>query len=179
MEKSRFLKWVLAGGIVIVLNLFFNYSIALVYDNPNYDTFCPRAQVTKAIETQEECVAVGGAWTEHAVFDRGPIVSPETPQPKGWCDEDFTCRQGYEDARSAYEQNVFIILIVLGVLSIVVSFAVTPYEAVSLGLSLGGVLSFIIGSTRYWDSAPDIIKVAILAVALGALIWLGIKKVRD
>ena len=51
-------------------------------------------------------------------------------------------------------------------------------EAVSLGLSLGGVLSFVIGTIGYWSDLSDVLRVVVLGIALVALIYLGIKKVR-
>jgi hypothetical protein len=50
---------------------------------------------------------------------------------------------------------------------------------ISVALSLGGVLSFIIASMRYWTSADDLIKVIILAIALAILIWVAVKKFKN
>jgi uncharacterized membrane protein len=41
------------------------------------------------------------------------------------------------------------------------------------------VLTFIVASMRYWSLAEDWLHLVILALALGALIWLGIKKFQD
>jgi len=53
------------------------------------------------------------------------------------------------------------------------------YSAVAAGLSFGGVLSLVIASMRYWSSAHDATRLIILAVALGALIWIGIRKFKE
>ena len=67
---------------------------------------------------------------------------------------------------------------ILGVASLVAGIFISA-TSVSIGLSLGGVLSLIIGSIRYWSDMDDILRVIMLGVALLALIWVGIKKLKD
>jgi len=71
---------------------------------------------------------------------------------------------------------VFVILIALGVLSVIGGFVFAGFEVVGIALSLGGVLTFVIASMRYWSSAEDWARLLILTVALVALIWLGVRK---
>ena len=174
--QSKVLKWSLIIGIVIVLNLFFNYTLSLVYKHPIYENFCPNtAQVIEPIETKEECVALGGQWN-------GNVYYPE-PKPKmapdGYCDPQFTCRNNYDAAQKVYDRNVFITLVVLGALSVAAGSFFVLNTVIGYALSLGGVLSFIIASIRYWGSANDGIKVIILAIALGILAWVAIKKFKN
>ncbi len=177
MKNIHILKWVLVIAIVVVLNLFFNFAIKLAYDAPEWDKFCPQQQVTITPDTQDKCVAVGGAWTEN-VAPAKPVIAGETV-PKGWCDPNFTCQKKYQTALELYNRNVFIILILAGLISLVIGFFLNAISSVSLGLSLGGVLSFIIGTIRYWSNMDDYLRVIILGLALVALIWLGVKKIRD
>jgi hypothetical protein len=176
--RSHFLKWVLAAGIVIVLNMLFNYTIQLFYESPDWQNYCPQEQVTVTPTTQEMCVAEGGAWTQNT-YPEPKSVDINGGPVTGYCDINFTCAKEYSTAQESYNLNVFIILVMLGVLAVGASFFVKEYEAVSLGLSLGGVVSFIIGSIRYWTSAPSIVKVLILAAALAVLVYLGIKKINE
>lgn len=179
MKNINILKWALVLGIVIVLNLFINFSIALVYDQPQWDKFCPQQQVTVPPTTQEACVAAGGAWTENTAFDPTRPTPGGVKEVRGYCDPNFTCQKEYTDATSVYNRNVFVILVVAGVISLAVGFFLNAYTAVSLGLSFGGVLSFVIGSVRYWSDMDDYLRVIILGLALAALIWLGVKKIKD
>lgn len=41
-NQSKILKWSLILGIVIVTNLFINYSVSLVLTEPSYNDFCPQ-----------------------------------------------------------------------------------------------------------------------------------------
>ena len=176
------LKWLLVIGITIVLNLFFNYAIKVAYNEPKYDSFCPQKQVTVEPQNQNACLAEGGAWTEYnkPINVNTSVTKPEIiSQQTGYCDLTFTCRQGYENASSVYNRNVFIVLVILGVLSLVVAFFVSNISAVSLGLSFGGVLSLIIASMRYWSDMNDYLRLITLGLALVILVVLGIKKIRD
>ena len=177
-EKNSALKWILVIGIMVVLNLFFNYSIELIYDSPQWDTYCLQSQVTIQPRTQEDCVAQGGGWTDDGT--RREIGGEATPKAlTGYCDLNYTCGKTFEAVNSVYSRNVFTILVILGILSLVAGFFISGAEAVSLGLSLGGVLSFIIGSIRYWSNMDDYLRVIVLGLTLGILIWLGIKKLQD
>jgi len=184
----KILKWVLVAAIIIVLNLFFNYTAALVYDEPLQDTFCKREQVTIPPETQEQCLATGGGWTATTSYDKEnfyksqsvvrPAPAGDLKAPEGYCDLDYTCRQSLESATKVYNRDIFVILVVAGIISLLIGFFI-KYQVVSIGLSLGGILSLIIASMRYWSYMDDWLRVAVLAVALCILIWLGIKKIRE
>ena len=164
-------------GIMIVLNLFFNYALSLAYKSPEYNNFCPVEQVVTVPDNQGECVAKGGQWTENAYY--GKPVPAGVIEPRGYCDLQFTCRQEFETANKTYQRNVFVVLVVLGALSVLVGNMFARNEVISSGLSLAGVLSFLIASIRYWSSANDLIRVIILAIALGLLFWVAMKKFKN
>jgi hypothetical protein len=53
-SQSKLLKWSLILGIVIVTNLFVNYSISLVYNQPQYSDFCTQTYApTPASEAEQ------------------------------------------------------------------------------------------------------------------------------
>ncbi|OJI08055.1 MAG: hypothetical protein COX02_01390 [Candidatus Vogelbacteria bacterium CG22_combo_CG10-13_8_21_14_all_37_9] len=184
MKNPLILRWALIIAIVIVLNLFFNFSLQLVYQEPQYQDFCKNEQVKVVPQDQKQCVAGGGAWTEDQSYNKNlrmPVpVEISTPRTTGYCDPNFTCQKKYDEARKSYDRNAFIVLIVLGAVSVGIGFALTNSAVVvSSGLSLGGLLSFIIASIRYWSILNDYWRVIILALALAFLIWLGVKKFQD
>lgn len=185
-QRSKVLHWILTLAIVVVLNLFFAVAIHLVYKEPAYDTFCAANRVPQLIETKEACEApvVGGQWTPNDARNGvapAKIAAPETKPavPSGYCDVNYTCGKNFQTAQSLYNRNVFIILVVLGVLSLAAGYVLTASSAVALGLSLGGLVALIIASVRYWSDMDDYLRLIILALALAALIWFGIKKFRD
>jgi hypothetical protein len=175
--QSKVLKWALIIGIVIVLNLFFNYALSLAYKSPEYETFCPNtSQVVEYIDNQEKCITAGGQWNENTPYAQ-PVM--EKGAIKGYCDQQFTCRNTFEAAQKVYDRNVFITLVLLGAICVAVGSFLTGNMLISAALSLAGVLSFIVASIRYWTSADDLIKVIILGIALAILIWVAIKKFKN
>jgi len=179
-KAPRFFKWVLALAIVIVLNLFFAVAVRVLYEEPMHEDFCNAARITAPLDTKEMCEAVeiGGEWQ----YSTGPrAVKPVIGEviADGWCNADFTCWKEYDDALAFYNRNAFVILVILGLVSIGIGYMFAASASVSLGLSLGGVVSLIIASVRYWSHMDEYLHLVILAVALILLIWFGIKKFRD
>lgn len=175
---NSFLKWSLIVGIVVVLNLFFNVSLSLIYQEPQYEKFCKTEQVVPRVDKQDECVAAGGQWSEF-VPEKRPLPDGSSVFVEGYCNQNFTCEREFRGALGDYNRNVFVTLVVLGVLSVLAGFLTGSFsQALSTALSFGGVLSFIIASIRYWQYAESYIQVIILGAALLALIAIAVKKFR-
>ncbi len=179
--QSRIGKWSVIIGIVIVLNLFFNYALSLVYKQPLYGDYCPMIQVVNMPQTEGECVYEGGQWTNDPSYANmyAPNPVPAGISKTGYCNLDYTCSDNFNKTTETYNRNVFIILVVLGAISVALGNFFAGNAVISSGLSMAGVLSFIIASTRYWSSANDAIRVVILAIALGLLFWIAYKKFKN
>lgn len=177
--QSKVLKWGLIIGIIIVLNLFFNYSLSLIYKTPEYVDFCPTSQVVTIPDNQNVCVNKGGQWTNNSYYGKTVPVQIGEKQPTGYCDLEYTCRTNFDTANKTYNRNIFVFLVILGALSVLLGNFFKGNDVVSNGFALGGVLSFVIASMRYWGDADNIIKVIILAIALGLLIWIAMKKFKN
>src|SRR6185369_7009050 len=173
-KKSSFIKWALILSIAIVINLFVTYVVQVLYPMPDFTKFCPEKQVNRVIDTEEQCVSVGGQWNENDM--KG---SPTAPQPDGFCDATFTCQKQFTESTSMYNRNVFVVFIVAGIALLLGSVFLSGAEAVSLGLSFGGVLALIVGSVRYWSDMNDFLRVILLGIALAGLIYVAWKKFHD
>lgn len=171
-KQSNFVKVSIIIAIVIVMNMFFNYAVSLVYKEPVMDNYIKPAQVVESITTKDKCIGVGGQWSENAI--PSPVVKGQT-EVQGYCNENYTKQLNYDAARKVYEKKVFITLISLGVISLIAGGFIS-ISILSIAFAWGGVLSLIIASMRYWSQADNLAKVIILALALGILIWLAIKK---
>ena len=171
-KQSNFVKISIIIAIVIVMNMFFNYAVSLVYKEPVFDAYVKPTQVVETIKTKDQCISVGGQWSENAY--PSPDLKGKT-EVQGYCNENYTKQLNYDAARKVYEKKVFITLIVLGILSLIAGGFVT-ISILSIAFAWGGVLSLIIASMRYWSQADNLAKVVILALALGILIWLAVKK---
>jgi hypothetical protein len=175
-KYSSIIKWSLVIGIVIVINLFFNYTLSLIYKAPKYDKFCKAEQVVEAINTKDICLEKGGQWNEN--YYGKPSMVGETI-PAGYCDLQFTCNTKYQDAYEVYERNVFVTLVILGIILVAGSFALSFNWILSVASSMGGILSIVISSMRYWSVADNWLRVGILFLALIALIYFSVRKFKD
>ncbi len=169
-KKFRFIHVAIIVAIVIVLNLFSNYAVSLIYQEPAYESYVKPAQVVENITTKDKCISVGGQWSENAY----PTEKGAT-KIEGYCNPNYTKDLDFQKDRASYEKKVFITLIVFGVLLLVLAGFMTV-QILSVSFAWGGVLSLIIASMRYWSLADRVAKVAILALALALLIWLAVKK---
>lgn len=181
LNGARFAKFAFTLAVVIVLNLFYVYAVGLVYEEPKYETFCLQKQVMVVPQTKDECVAEGGQWTED------PYLQKPTPRPvienapvvPGYCNVQFTCSRNYDDTRKVYERNFFIALVILGVATLLGSFALSAYGTLMAGLSFGGVMTLVVASIRYWSNMDDYLRVIVLGIALAALIYVGARWFKD
>ena len=180
MSKLHTIKAIaLAASIVIVLNLFINMGVKTFYPGPEFEDFCSEVE-GKVFNNQTSCEAVGGNWvlvgeSIDGRFERPVPFGVEDRKP--YCDPYKSCRADHQDARSLYDRNVFIILIIAGLVSLGVGYGISAAAAVSSGLVFGGVLSFIIGTMRYWSNMDDYLRFIVLGLALVVLIWIGYRKV--
>ena len=175
----KFVRWAVVLGIVIVLNVFFAVCVSLALPAPKYETYCPSMQVMPAYDTQASCTAVGGQWTDTPAADKIAPQPITTPQLRGYCDPQYTCRQSFTTANDEHARNAFIAYVVLGVIALIAGVLPIGSSIVSSGLSFGGVVTLIIGSVQYWGSADNWIRLAISAVALLALLYIGWKRFKD
>jgi hypothetical protein len=173
MKENKILKWALILSIVIVANLFFNYALSLVLNSPEYKTYCPFEKTSQVIENKQQCEEANGIWNP------GQQVYEKTVTPIGYCDLTSKCDNAFQEAQKAYEQKVFIALVVIGVLILVASFFIKSSTVLVSAFALTAVVDFIVASIRYWQYSDKILKVSILFIALVTLIYLAIKKFRD
>lgn len=173
IQSSKLIKWAVAIAIVIVTNLFFHYVIALFYQEPKFETFCPINNMQ--YQNAESCVNAGGQWTNNYYAPAEITKAIKDGQPLGWCDPNFTCQKEYDDTHSVYNRNVFLVLVILSIVVLAVG-AFLSIDVLSMGFSWAGVVSLIIASMMYWSDANNFLKVVILGLALSALVWLSVKK---
>jgi hypothetical protein len=185
---------ILAVAIAIIFALFIGFGISVFYPAPDWDDFCDNdMRIPKA--TQQECENAGGKWN---VYEEKPLpvdsnqmsctkigddgetftlrCSEIDTEPKnGYCDEDFYCRQDYDEQRESYDRVVFIVTLILGIITILISVWLA-LTSVSTGLMAGGIITIIYGVIRYWEHSTDVLRFILLGIALAILIWLGYKK---
>jgi|CXWL01.1.fsa_nt_gi hypothetical protein len=171
----KFVRWALLIGIVIALNLFFVAVQSMIVAEPKYEDYCPATQ--QDVLTEESCVAQDGIWVGTQSDSRTPGVTK--PNQEGYCDFYQKCQPIYDAAREEHDMFAFALMVGFGVLALIVGVIPMGSSIVSSGLSYGGVLALIIAAGGYWNEAGQLLRLAISLVALGALLYLGIKRFKD
>jgi hypothetical protein len=175
-QGPRFVRWAVLLGIVIALNIFLLVGRSLILPEPQFTTFCPITNSAVDPQTSTACVAIGGAWTS---TPSAPASVKGVPVPQGYCNVNAKCQKQYNTAHEQWALYAFIFGIGFGVLAIIVGVLPLGSSIVSAGLSYGGVLSFIIASAEYWTDAGSFLQFGISFIALGTLIYIGIKRFHD
>jgi hypothetical protein len=177
-KSNKFVHVALIVGLVIVINLFINYALSFIYKEPVYENYFSQPQVVKSYDNQADCVNNGGQWTENASYQIDQKTEYSKDVSRGYCNAEYTTRLNYDTKVKSYELNVFITLMVLGILMMI--FGITYSHAVlSPAFTWAGVLSYNVASMRYWSSATSGVRVIILGLALVVLIWVALKKFGD
>ena len=197
---SRFKSVLLAIAIAIVFVFFVGFGIASFYKAPKYEDFCVQREFKEVI-TKEKCELENGKWTGYdrhipkpvAAMDSNQLLCSkisdvgknitlscetlEQMQQSGYCDLEFYCRENFDKDREKYNRNVFITATGIGIIILIVGFAL-KMASVSAGLMGGGVLTILYGIIRYWTDLPDYGRFIILGIILAILIWLGYRRIK-
>lgn len=171
----KFVRWAVMLGIVIALNLVFFAAREIVIPQPNYEDYCPT--VLQPAATEEGCTAQNGVWV--ATPDDARVTAVVKPSPGGYCDLYQTCQPLYEEASKKHEMYAFALMVGLGVLALIIGVLPIGSSIVSTGLSYGGVLALIFGAIGYWDQAGSLLRLLMSVIALGALLFIGIRRFKD
>lgn len=166
----------LALSIIIVLNLFFSYGIRTFYKQPVFDDYCGE-QLRGSYTSKDACEAVGGRWYP----DGGPKYYPGgvPVEPSAYCDATATCQERFQEVDTVYKRNVFIAMVLLGLVAIIASLTIVTVGAVSTGLLYGGVVALFIGAIQYWSNMDEYLRFVILGITLAVLIVVGYKRLAD
>ena len=175
-RHPKFVRWAVVLGIVIVLNVFFLVVRALVLPSPDYSAYCPVTNAPPAT-TAAACDAQGGVWTEYDAAQMNDAAAPKTPT--GYCDLYSACQPAFEAAQSTYEMYAFALMVALGVIALIIGVFPIGSSTVSSGLSFGGVLALVIASAMYWGEAGNWLRLLISVIALGVLLYIGLKRFKD
>ncbi len=181
---SNVKKWVLAFAIAIVLNLFINYGISVFYKAPQYSDFCkdfgggpypvkpypypPEQNVCKNVEANQELQNSCNEQKGYVAYKYNATGCPT----EAYCE---MCQARFNDVNNRRSSNVFVMLVVFGVVAIIAG-VLLKAESVANGFLVGGILSLIIAAIRNWGQLQDVFKLGILGVVLALLIWVGHKK---
>jgi hypothetical protein len=182
---ANFQKWVLAIAIAVVFNIFINYGTNLFYTAPVYTDYCPN-QGNSAYSILEKMGQTGLQQNNCITSTVSQEIQNNCSKQKGFIAYRYnesgcatqayceTCDRDFSNVNEARNSNIFIILLIAGIIAVFFGLIVKA-DAVSTGLLLGGLVSLIIAAIR-WGQLHNFAKLAIIGAVFIVLIWLGYKK---
>ena len=124
--------------LTIIIVSLVNVGLSIFLESPDYSKYCVY-KTQEIIETQTRCEEVGGQWNSEGVtyIEKSPGASAPIT---GYCDRDFTCRKGYEEAQKSYNQIRYYIFAIFGLALLLAGIYSIIHTVQYTGLATGGIL---------------------------------------
>lgn len=180
-------KRFLAAGIAIIFVIFIGYALYVFYPPPKYydeepntcyEDFACHAMFDTCYNETAQLEETQG---KPLRYDNSCYQEIEASAAYKECQRNLdTCQENYQSTTQGYKhaRASFIILILIGLSGIGASMFIR-LDAVSSGILGGGILTIIwslMYTTQYWLLASKYVKLFLIAIVLGLLIYLGIRK---
>jgi hypothetical protein len=159
----------LALAIAIVLVLFIAVGIDTFYKSP--ENPCNRIYETQPKAFISNCELLQEPNKTNCFIEQQKFYENQSIESQ-------KCYNEFQPIENLYKRNVFIILIIIGVLTIILGLFLKQVPAVYLGLMLGGLVNILEGIIRYWSQMNEYLRFIILGALLVILIWISYKKLR-
>ncbi len=174
MKNNSSGGWKVFYGIALAIMLFgmFNFGTYVFYENPDYQTYCGDYNSRPVYNDKITCEANDGKWTDN---NYGVAPKP-VDAPIGYCDQDFTCRQEYEEAQKAHNDTVFYIYVIAGLIAAVIGLfiASSTFQITGFGAGVAFIIEGILRNLN--NKIPAFIAGAVAFLIIAFFIW---KKTRD
>ena len=139
-------------GIALALILFglFNLGVYTFYPDPDYSDFCDNYRIPRDIKNETEMIIDEIKYEE--------------------------CGQDYDDARDAYNNKIFYVFVIAGLILAVVGLFITylPFQIVGIGTGTALIIEGIVRNIE--NKIPAFIAGVIVFGILAYFVW---KKVKD
>ncbi len=159
----------LALAIAIVLVLFITVGIDTFYRAP--ENTCNRFYENQPKAVISNCELLQEPNKTSCLVEQQSFYNEQNMQSQ-------KCYDDFQPVDNLYKRNVFVILTILGVLTIIVGLSLKNLHALSFGLMLGGLIIIVVGIIRYWANMNEYLRFIILGILLAILIWFGYKKLK-
>lgn len=176
---------ILGFGIFIVFMFLLHNGIRAFYPAPEYEKFCNQSVFSGPIypdkippnygqnctysnklrEQEQQCYATKGQ-PIYEYDDNGCQIAVK---------ECNYCQRDYDNARTGYNKNVFMIAIVIGIVVIIVGYAILSIEPVGSSLIASGIGAIIYGTMINWENLGSFGRFLLLFIAFALLIWIAIR----
>ncbi len=171
-------RTILVICFLVLVTTFTTRLFQLIFNKPEYNTYCPDSLYAKQYGTEKDCVADGGQWSSYAVAPTLEETRPTKDAITGSCNITYTCNKAYESANKIFERNMFIAIVAIGLLLLLISTFVTLH-LLSIALMVTGGFIAIYGALRYFGNVPELVRVIFLGVGIAVLLYIIIKRQKN
>ncbi len=174
---------VLGIGIVIVYGLLLWQGIEAFYPSPQYEDYCTSVQAyypdmyAMKPTGELECAVNPSPQQYNECSEQGGYLAPESYDNLG-CPVSYTCElcsKELSDATKSHGKTVFIIALIIGILTLIIGYAVLTVEPVGSALLASGIWAIFYGSAWNWSNLSSVWRFFLLLVALVLLIWFALR----
>lgn len=172
--------------IAILFTIFINVAIEAFYPQPDYNEYCAREAVPKAIYAREpattcsEFIVPDGVSTS-CTAKKGQV---EYKYDSKGCPTEAYCNTCYielEQANERYNLIVFIVSAIAGLGALIAGLYLPQKrnpinEWVGSGFLLGGILTILVGTIRYFGDMGRYMRPVVILIELILVIYLAYKK---
>lgn len=183
-------KTFLAIAISIVFAVFIGYALFTFYEPPNrdwqggecYKKFdCERIGMSPACLNATSLGLGGEKAFPVAPVPMNCVAAYDSPEYKTCVDNRQKCDDEFQQTTIRFKmiRNSFIVLVIIGLISIISGMFLSELEGIGSGFIGGGVLVIIwslIYTTEYWTTLNKYMKLFALGLVLAVLIYFGYKK---
>ena len=174
---------VLGIGIIIVFGLVLHYGIETFYPSPQYDNFCNSSRYYSYPVPEKYPAAVNCTYSkvlreaeQLCYSDQGePVYDYDDNGCNTAVKECDFCNKYFNEAQDEHAKKAFIISIIVGLIAIILGYAILSTEPVGSALMGSGVWAFVYGSIANWRNLSNIWRFLLLVAALIILIWIAIR----
>ena len=162
--------------IAILFTVLINVSIDAFYPQPEYDDFC-RNSYPKAMPLEpSKCDEVANV--ECARGQSTYRYDAKGCPYEAYCE---TCQEELNQAQKKYNFVVFIVSAIFGLIALVVGLHLPQKknpinEWVGSGFLLGGLLTILVGTVRYFGDMGRYVRPIVIFIELTLVIYLAYKK---
>lgn len=170
---------VLGIGIFIVFMFLLHNGIRAFYPGPEYENYCktsmyptyptvvsPNCTYPREIREQEQQCYNDKGQPMYEYNEAGCTIAVK---------ECNYCQRDFDAANKDYNKVVFIIAIIIGIITLLVGYAILTIEPVGSALMASGIGAIIYGTIRNWDNLGSIGRFILLLLAFLLLIWITVR----
>ncbi len=166
-------------GILVLFSALVLVTIDAFYERPKYETFCtayypekvpvrtqlPDEECNVDYTKENECNSQGG-FGKYEVNETGCRYFTE-------CD---FCNKDYDEAVRKYNDNMFVILAIIGAIAIIFG-VYYKIEFIGTGFMFSGIFLMLFGTIQNFSQFNKFVRVLVVALELALVIFIAYKKV--